>query len=251
MTRNRLSAPPRPAPRVLICDVNETLLDLQPLKRRVDRVLQTDEGSNLWFASMLQRSLAMTVSDEFASPTEIGVAALQMVARSRNIEVSAAAAHEIVGLMRALPAHPDVAPALDRLREAGFRLAALSNLPTAALEAQLVHAGLAGRFECRLSAESMRRLKPYRRVYQGACKEMQAEPHECMLVAAHGWHVTGARRAGLQTAFVERPGQCRFALDEPPDLTVADFTALADGLAGDRQRSSEGGDTVPAELLGS
>ena len=43
--------------------------------------------------------------------------------------------------MRSLPAHPDVAPALDRLREGGFTLCALTNSPLDVVTAQLDSAG--------------------------------------------------------------------------------------------------------------
>jgi 2-haloacid dehalogenase len=56
------------------------------------------------------------------------------------------------------------------------------------------------------------------------------------MVAAHGWDITGARAAGLRTAFLERPqerGPHRTAdtsADNPADLSVSSFTELADLL---------------------
>lgn len=250
MTRNSESAPAPVSPRVLIFHINETVLDLQPLKRRVDRLLDDDEGVTQWFSNVLHRTLVMTAGDETPDPVEIGSAALQAVARGVNVEVSDDVAREVMGVMRALPAHPDVVPALDRLRDAGYRLAALSNSPSEVLEAQLANAGLADRFEGRFSAESTCDFKPQRRVYQRACSELRVPPLECMLVAAHGWDIDAARRAGLQTALVERPGQHRFALDEQPDLTVADFAGLADRMCSERRLEGRGGDTVPSELTG-
>lgn len=51
-----------------------------------------------------------------------------------------------------------------------------------------------------------------------------------MLVAAHGWDVAGAKWAGLSTAFIARAHQQKFPLGEPPDIDVADFSALATEL---------------------
>ena len=59
---------------------------------------------------------------------------------------------------------------------------------------------------------------------------MKVEPSECMLVAAHGWDVAGAKWAGLQTAFIARKGQQKFPLSPPPDIDVADLAALAEAL---------------------
>lgn len=60
---------------------------------------------------------------------------------------------------------------------------------------------------------------------------MKVEPFECMLVAAHGWDVAGAKWAGMQTAFIAREGQQKFPLAIPPDIDVSDLASLADALS--------------------
>ncbi len=40
-------------PRVLLFGVNETLLDLTPLKRRISDILIDPSKAELWFATML------------------------------------------------------------------------------------------------------------------------------------------------------------------------------------------------------
>jgi 2-haloacid dehalogenase len=39
-----------------------------------------------------------------------------------------------------------------------------------------------------------------------------------MLIAAHGWDVTGALHAELQAAFIFREGKSQYPLAPPPDL---------------------------------
>ncbi len=230
MTRKPAPVPFLTRPRILIFDVNETMLDLLPLKQRVNDLLGSQDGATLWFSSMLHHSLVMTVSEEHADLTEIGIATLQMVAQGRGIEVGADEAAEVLSAMRELPAYPDVIPALERLRTAGYRLAALSNSPVDGLAAQLANAGLTEHFECQLSVDPTRRFKPHRTVYLWASETLEVAAADCMLVAAHGWDVAGAKWAGMRSAFVERPGQHRFPLDEPPDLVASDFARLADAL---------------------
>lgn len=41
-----------------------------------------------------------------------------------------------------------------------------------------------------------------------------------MMVAAHGWDVSGAKAAGMQTMFVERPGKMMYPLGLPADYSV-------------------------------
>lgn len=214
-------------PRVLLFDVNETLLNIGPLKEKVGDLLQDTSAGTLWFTTMLQYSLAMTVSGQYAALGEIGAATLQMLARNSDIALTKEDAQAVLVGLRTLDAHPDVAPALDRLRRAGFRMATLTNSPAAGVQAQTRHAGIADFFERQLTVETLGRFKPDRTVYEWAVSEMGVAPADCMLVAAHGWDVAGAQWAGLRSAFIAREGQQKFPLAKPPDIDVPDLTVLA------------------------
>jgi 2-haloacid dehalogenase len=223
--------PNQPArPKVLLFDVNETLLDLAPIQKSVNAILRDENGARLWFSGLLHHSLVMTVSDQHVDFVEIGAAVLQMLARNRDIMLTTDAAKQALGAMRRLPAHPDVAPALVRLQRAGYRLATLTNSSQAGVAAQLEYSQLTDFFEQQLSVQTPRQFKPHHAVYAWAATAMGAAASECMLVAAHGWDVAGAKWAGMQTAFIARPGQQLFPLALPPDINVADFSALADAL---------------------
>lgn len=214
-------------PRVLLFDVNETLLDTAPLKERVGDLLQDPSAGSTWFTTTLQYSLVMTVGDRYASLPDIGVAVLRMLARNADLALPVEDASDVVAGLRSLPAHPDVVPALGRLHRAGFRMASLTNSPAAGVEAQTRHAGIDGFFERQLSVDAVGRFKPDRAVYAWAAHEMGVEPGECMLVAAHGWDVAGAGWAGMRCAFVAREGQQQFPLAQAPELDVPDLEALA------------------------
>ncbi|MCE9568039.1 MAG: hypothetical protein K8U57_39055 [Planctomycetes bacterium] len=68
-------------PRVILFDVNETLLDLTPVKASVGKALgRRPELAPLWFTTLLQYSLVATVADHYLDFGEIGAACLRMVA---------------------------------------------------------------------------------------------------------------------------------------------------------------------------
>jgi 2-haloacid dehalogenase len=217
-------------PKVLLFDVNETLLDLAPLKEKVRELLRDPNAPGIWFATMLQYSLVATVSGEYFAFSDIGAAVLQMLARNSGVPVSPEDAKKALSSMKSLPAHRDVEPGLRRLKAAGFRLATLTNSSHDGVKAQLQHAGLSGFFERELSVESISKFKPHADVYAWAAREMQAQPNECMLIAAHGWDVAGAKWAGMSTAFIARPGQQKFPLAPEPDVDVPDLLGLAEVL---------------------
>jgi 2-haloacid dehalogenase len=132
--------------------------------------------------------------------------------------------------MRQLPAHPEVDGALQRLRDAGLRLAALTNSTEQVARAQLEHAGLIDAFDLVLSADTVRRLKPAPEPYRMAAERLGVAIGEVRLVAAHAWDVAGAARAGCATAFVARPGKVPDPLVERPEIVGADLTEVADAI---------------------
>ncbi|WP_404418032.1 haloacid dehalogenase type II [Marinospirillum sp.] len=219
-------------PQVIFFDVNETLLDLKPVKESIGEALGgRPELVPLWFTTLLQYSLVTTVADHYRDFAEIAVACLQMTARNQGIELDEATAKKAVAPIRALPAHPDVVPALERLNAAGYRLFALTNSSRAAVADQLQNAGLSSLFEAALSVEEVGLYKPHTRVYHWATQQAGVAASDCLLVAAHGWDVAGASWAGMQSAFVARPGQQPFPLGPASDLEVTSLKELADLLA--------------------
>jgi 2-haloacid dehalogenase len=216
--------------RVLVFDVNETLLDLSVLDPHFQRVFG-DAGVRVeWFRTMLQSAFLTTITGPYKPFGEHFRAALAITALQRDLRVSPDDERAILAEVRKLPAHPDVRTALERLRSAGFRLAALTNSTMEVEEAQLRNAGLADLFEKALSADTGKRLKPAPEAYTNAARELAVAPTQMRMVAAHVWDVHGAMRAGCAAAFVERPGAVWNPLLERPDIAGPDLGAIAESV---------------------
>jgi 2-haloacid dehalogenase len=219
-------------PTVILFDVNETLLDLKPLKESVGKALGgRPQLVPLWFTTMLQYSLVVTVADRYSDFGEIAVACLRMIAKNHGIELDENAAKRAVLPIHSLPSHSDVVPALERLRDAKYRLVTLTNSSNAAAADQLKNAGLDQLFEAKLSVEDVGLYKPHAHVYRWAARQVGADLSECLLVAAHGWDVAGAAWAGMRTAFVARPGQQVYPLGPAPDILIPSLKELPDEVA--------------------
>lgn len=214
-------------PRVLVFDVNETLLDLRAMDAPFERVFGDPGVRRLWFAQLLQSAFVSIVTDRYADFGTLGRGALEMIAARQDVTLSDADRDEILGTMRRLPAHPEVAGALDRLRDAGFRLASLTNSTEAVATAQLTNAGLADRFERILSADTVHRLKPAPEPYRMAAETMGVEVGDVRLIAAHSWDVAGALAAGCRAAFVARPGMVLDPSAAEPDVVGSDLDEIA------------------------
>jgi 2-haloacid dehalogenase len=214
--------------RVCVFDVNETLLDLAALDPLFERVFGDAGVRRLWFNQMLQSAFVGTMTDAYATFGEAAGASLKMTEERLGVEVSEDDRQEILGGLRDLPPHPEVPDSLDRLRNAGFRLATLTNSTLEVAWAQIENAGLADRFEQILSADTAKRLKPAPAPYRMAARTLEIPERGMRLVAAHAWDVAGALRAGCAAAFVAR--QPFDPLVERPDVVGADLAEVADGI---------------------
>ncbi len=216
--------------RVIVFDVNETLLDLAALEPAFARIFGDAMARREWFTQVLQSALTATVTDAYSDFGAIGMAALAMTAARRGIALTDADRQAIREGMQRLPAHPEVRESLERLRAGGLRLAALTNSTAAVGEAQLANAGLRECFERVLSADTVRRLKPAPAPYLMAAERLGVPVGEVRLVAAHAWDVAGAQRAGCAAAFVARPGQVLDPLAPVPDIVGVDLRDVAERI---------------------
>ena len=215
---------------VLVFDVNETLLDLRALAAPFESVFGDGAIFSQWFGQVIQSALLTVVTGPYNDFGRVGRSALDMLAERRGLTLDDEQRDLILGTMRTLPPHPDVIPALEVLKDAGFRMAALTNSPPQVAEAQLTHAGLAPFLERIMSVDAVQSLKPAARVYEYAAEQLGIEPGEMRLIAAHSWDVAGAMRAGCAAGFVARPGMVLDPLFPAPDVVAADLIGVAEKI---------------------
>jgi 2-haloacid dehalogenase len=215
-------------PDVIFFDVNETMLDLGGLRPRFEEVFGSADAMSEWFVRMLHGSLVANHVGNHRPFGLIGAEALMVLAQKRGLSVEPAVAAEIVESMRSLPAHADVAAALDRLVAGGFRLVALTNSSSDAVQAQLTNAGLDDRFERAISVDSVGRFKPSPDVYLHAAMQVTVDIDRALLVAAHDWDIVGARSVGMPGAFVARTDVVWGMPDNPPSIVAADLAGVAE-----------------------
>lgn len=217
---------------LLIFDMNETLLDLKELRRSVSNILGAEDAVSLWFETMLHYSLVDTVSEQYHNFGEIGIAALMMLASQRDLTLTKEEAQKVLEPIRSVPPFPEVAESLKKLKKETFRLTVLTNSSKNGMEAQLHNSGISSYFEQCLSVEEIGLYKPHRQVYKWAAKKLKVKPRECLFVAAHGWDIAGALSAGMQAAFIARPGHSLYPLSPEPDFVVEDLAELSVMLTG-------------------
>jgi 2-haloacid dehalogenase len=216
--------------RVCVFDVNETLLDLGALDPHFERIFGDASTRQAWFGQFLALWLTEMVTGEYKDFGTIGGGALEMVAERQGVDLSEEDKQQILGGMQELPPHPEVEENLSRLRDAGIRLAALTNSTQQVADAQIDDSGLRNYFEQILSADAVERLKQAPEPYRMAAGSLGVEVGQVRLVAAHAWDVVGAMRAGCASAFVARSGMVLNPLAERPDVVGSDLREVADQI---------------------
>lgn len=216
--------------RVLVFDVNETLLDLRVLDSTFERVFGDAAVRRQWFGLVLRNAMAFTITGDYEDFITVGAASLDMVAAQHEVTLSEGDRISIRETMGNLPPHGDVLVNLERLHEAGFRMAALTNSPLDAARRQLSNAGVAPLLDEIMSVEATQKFKPAPEAYEMAAATLGVTTDQVRMVAAHDWDIAGAMRAGCAGAYLLRPGMVLNPLYPRPDIVEADFHRLADRI---------------------
>jgi 2-haloacid dehalogenase len=215
---------------LIVFDVNETLLDLETMAPTFERIFDDRSAMRLWFANFIMYSAALTVAGEYVPFTAIGAAVMKMLADTRGIVIKDSDRQELADRFSTMPPHPDVPPALRKLRGAGFRLFTLTDNLLEIQTRQLAHGGIVDLFERRFSADGVKRHKPAREAYAYVEKELQAKPSGLCLIACHTWDTLGAVAAGWQAALIRRPGNDVLGVGPQPQIVGEDLNDVADQL---------------------
>jgi 2-haloacid dehalogenase len=215
---------------VIVFDVNETLLDMTPLKKAINILLQDKQGFRIWFGMLLHYSTVSNSINEYHNFTTIAAATLDMAATSLQVTVTPEEIKATLSTIKSLQTYPDVIKGLQLLKDNDFRLITLTNSPDAALQEQLKNSKLTHYFEQALSIDTIAKYKPAKETYLWAAEKLGVQPQQMLMVAAHGWDIAGAAHAGLATGFITREGQALYPLSIAPNFIVTDILAMAEQL---------------------
>ena len=233
-------APRRTAPKALLFDVFGTVVDWRStvtarLHAAAQQALHQPDSSAPVPAAVRARAAALSAADwgRFAQAWRDSYMHFTLTfdpATSAWTDIDTHNLHSLQGLLddwrlqglfsdarvtalsrvwHALAAWPDARPGLAGLPTV---TATLSNGNVALLADLAAHAHLP--FTHLLSAELFRAYKPNPIVYNGAVEKLGLRPDECAMVAAHLGDLQAARACGLQTIYVERPGEETWAVEK-------------------------------------
>jgi len=115
---------------------------------------------------------------------------------------------------------PETPGALDSLKEAGYRLAVISNAD-GRVEGLIQRAGIRDRFEFVMDSELEGVEKPDPEIFLRGCRRMEVDPGEVLYVGdLYPVDVLGARRAGLHAVLMDPMDRLSYPVDRLADVAA-------------------------------
>lgn len=204
------------------------IIDPRPVFARVEEMFpgKGAELSASWRMRQFEYGWLRSLGGRYADFWHITEDALIFAARAMKIELSSEQRDRLMQTYLELKAWPDVLPALRQLREAGLRMAFLSNLTAPMLDAVVRNSGLEGLFEAHLSTDRVQAFKPDARAYQMGVDGFALRKDEIVFAAFAGWDVAGAKWFGYPTFWINRANAVVEELGVVPDGTGSGLNDL-------------------------
>jgi len=182
-----------------------------------------------WRRTHFENSMIDALCDRGHTPyRQIGHRAVSHVMDRSAITYTQDEVAWLVSQIETLAPFPDVLDALQRLRDAGYKLAILSNGDRDMLEAAKPHIGF--QFDATISVQEAGYFKPHWKTYAKAEEILDEERTSILFVANHAFDCIGAKSFGMRTAFIDRRKRPFGQEPQQPDIIIANFKELADAL---------------------
>ncbi len=214
-------------PDVVVFDVLETLLDLDPLAARLEDLGQPAALLGRWFMRFQRDAMALTIAGD-AAPFE-PVARQALRTETRHMLSDADIDHVLAGFAT-LPTFGDAAPALKALLQAGITVGCLTVGSPENTRRFLDGAGLTEYVDRVITAQAAGVWKPHPEIYRFAAKQMHTPIERMALVAVHAWDCHGAKRAGALAGWCSRLELKHGDVFVPADVTGKSLVEVAEKL---------------------
>lgn len=191
-------------PRIIFFDVVETVFSLTPLEDKMAELNLPAGTDRLFFAQLLRDAFALSASGVFHPFPDIAKGTLTVLLHSLGREADESTVKDILGVFSRLPAHKDVKPALEKLRDADCLAVMLTNGSRANTEKLVRDNGLEHLVDDIVSVDDFNTWKPQTELYRQAALKHSCAPENALLVAAHAWDIHGAIQAGFDGIWIQR-----------------------------------------------
>lgn len=214
---------------IYLFDAYGTLFDVHSaVARHAARIgPEAERLSEIWRTKQLEYTWIHAATGQRATFWELTERSLDYAIAASGARLDDETRALLLDAYRELDAYGDVRAVLEKLKNAGSRVAILSNGDPEMLERAVDSAGLSGLFERVLSVADAGTFKPDAMVYRLAVDAFDAPPEAMTFCSSNRWDIAGGAVFGFRCVWVNRQGRP----DEYPGMVPARVVAgLADLL---------------------
>ncbi len=212
---------------VFAFDAYGTLFDVHAAVRLHAAALGPDAQrfSDLWRMKQLEYSWVRTLAGRYQDFWALTVEALDYCyATFPNADPELR--HELLQAYRTLDCYPEVPPLIRAAKQAGKKLAILSNGAHDMLDSAITAAGLSGLFDAVLSVDEIDAYKTDPRAYRLVTDHFSVKPEAVSFQSSNRWDIAGAAAFGFRAVWINRSGAPEEYSDMPPAAVLPSLEGL-------------------------
>lgn len=190
-----------------VFDAYGTLFDVHSAvgRLRTDIGSAADDLSRLWRSKQLDYTWLRALMGRHRDFWQVTGDALDYALAGTGVN-PAGIRDRLMDAYLTLDAYPEVPATLARLKNAGMKLAILSNGEPAMLDAAVKGAGIDGLLDDVISVEAVGVYKPHPSVYRLAVDRLGVAPSAIAFQSSNAWDVHGGSCFGFRSVWVNRFG---------------------------------------------
>ena len=212
--------------KLIIFDVNETMFSLNRISNILDKFGLPNYSTSIWFSNVLKEGFASINYSSFNSFKKICVNELQRLFLKFKFRYTKEHINKVINEFSQLDVHEDVKESVKLLYKYNIKIVTLTNGSKENTLKLLQKNKLSKYIKRCFSIDEIKLWKPNKKTYLYVCKEMRILPSNTLMIAAHSWDVTGAKNAGLKTAYITRYEKMLSTIHPRPDIIKKDCLSI-------------------------
>jgi 2-haloacid dehalogenase len=213
--------------RACVFDAYGTLFDFASAAAGCRDVLGERGGplTMLWRDKQLQYTWLRSLQGRYVDFWQVTGDALDHALETLGID-EPGLRERLMGLYRTLGVFPEVPETLQRLKDAGFAVAILSNGSPAMLRSAVDGAGIGGLLDAVLSVDEVGVFKPHPKVYELVTDRLGVPVEAISFQSSNAWDAYAASAFGMRVIWCNRYGQRPERLPGAPDREIRSLAEL-------------------------
>ena len=187
--------------KLAIFDVNQTIFNFSEIKKRFKEKKINPLLVDQWFINILKEGFASSTPKKFLSFTEIANEELKKIIIQKKKDP------QILKFLfrgfKNLKANHDIKDSLRILQKHNIKIATLTNGPKKNSINLLKKNKLIKLVDYQFSVEDLKIWMPHPEPYLFVSDQLNYNPNEIIMVAAHGWDINGAKKVGMKTGYIK------------------------------------------------